>query len=547
MSELKPLEAQQLLRNTASAWGPDSELRGKVGASVWQKIAPAQANPVQSLRAVSEIAEYGITPSDVKAYPRLLVAKSLPTGTELGVNFTTGHDASLPSVEAFAAAPAGGPAVLVEVQSTASRRQIVDKKEESSEYKSGTRAVPNPQYAIAQMNCQRAQSELAAQQTRNAIAPARGWGILLQGIVEGLSQASVTTVCNEFAATSASLQEDVFTPYSYTVSEIEVIRSAQGRIVSVDSARGIVDTYPLAIEDKARHHVAYGRKSTDRGLSSKSITDAELETLASKPLAIDAKAVVLALNEESKKTYTQAELPTILAQRPAEPTTIRPTLLANTGPAPDRPPPGPTATTSQPSRHAAYTPAALQPQAPEAANLDARMGSVVVVLNPKGMIGAGFYVDSNEILTNYHVVEGASTIELRALDSQLFTGRVIKKDIGLDLALIKVERVGQPLAFSQAIVKAGDTVEAVGHPKGLFFSVSRGIVSAVRQMKGALAQGGDKALVIQTDTPINPGNSGGPLFLKDRVIGINTLKFRNSEGIGFAVHYAEVVKFLSQQ
>ena len=81
----------------------------------------------------------------------------------------------------------------------------------------------------------------------------------------------------------------------------------------------------------------------------------------------------------------------------------------------------------------------------------------------------------------------------------------------------------------------------------MFFSVSRGIVSSVRQMKGLLAQGGDKALVIQTDTPVNPGNSGGPLFLKDDVVGVNTIKFRGADGIGFAVHYSEVLKFLSQR
>jgi serine protease Do len=155
-------------------------------------------------------------------------------------------------------------------------------------------------------------------------------------------------------------------------------------------------------------------------------------------------------------------------------------------------------------------------------------------------------VDSNEILTNYHVVEGASTIELRSLDGQLFTGRVAKKDIGIDLALIKVDRAGPPTQFSQSILKAGDTVEAIGHPKGLFFSVSRGIVSAVRQMKGMLAQGGERALVIQTDASMNPGNSGGPLFFKDRVVGVNTIKFKGAEGIGFAVHYSEALKFLSQ-
>lgn len=91
-------------------------------------------------------------------------------------------------------------------------------------------------------------------------------------------------------------------------------------------------------------------------------------------------------------------------------------------------------------------------------------------------------------------------------------------------------------------------MEAIGHPRGKEFTITRGIVSAIRKTFSInLPRGaGDEVLYIQTDTPINPGNSGGPLFLGDRVIGVNTWGERQSEGLNFSVHYSEVLAFLRE-
>lgn len=536
LGSLDDASTRSLLRNTSAAWSPDAELRGKVGAEVWRKLVPAGASPVVTVKAVGEVNQYGLSRTDIKDRPRLLVLSSVPSGGEVGVRFASNHDGNLTvpnDLLSLPGAAASSPAVLVEIQETLSRRNIVDKQEVNSEYRSGTRAVPNPHYAVAQTNCQRAQAAAAAQNARNTIAPAQGWGILLQGIAEGLASAHATKVCNEFQSISPVNEEDVWSPYTYSVSEIEVTRVARGRVIALDAGRTSVETYPVQFEEKTRQKVAYGRKDSDRR-SRSAITDEELEKLASKPFDLDAEKIVAALEPSGRKAHPQTALVALLAEKPAV-----------AAPAPSQP------------RYAAAEVAgaahAIQPTSaranvsqPDVSPPDVRMGSVVVVFNPKGTFGTGFYVDSNEILTNYHVVEGASTIELQSYDGQRFTGRVTRKEIGLDLAVIKVERAGTPLPISQAILKPGDTVEAIGHPKGLFYSVTRGIVSAIRQMKGTLAQGGDKALVIQTDTSINPGNSGGPLFHKDRVVGVNTIKFKGADGIGFAVHYSEMIKFLSQ-
>ena len=90
-------------------------------------------------------------------------------------------------------------------------------------------------------------------------------------------------------------------------------------------------------------------------------------------------------------------------------------------------------------------------------------------------------------------------------------------------------------------------MDALGHPKGRKFSISQGIVSAIRK-EGSVynATGSDNVLFIQTDAAINKGNSGGPLFLGNKVIGVNTqgLSKQKSEGMNFAVHYSEVLDFL---
>src|SRR5205085_7452979 len=89
------------------------------------------------------------------------------------------------------------PTIVIEIQEVGTKRNIVDKKEISSEFKSGTRSVPNPNYSIAEMNCRRAQSDVAAQRARNTIAPAAGWGAVVQGIAAGVAGADAEIACNQ--------------------------------------------------------------------------------------------------------------------------------------------------------------------------------------------------------------------------------------------------------------------------------------------------------------------------------------------------------------
>ena len=116
----------------------------------------------------------------------------------------------------------------------------------------------------------------------------------------------------------------------------------------------------------------------------------------------------------------------------------------------------------------------------------------------------------------------------------------IKSDSDLDIALIRVEASGRPVSFANKFqISIGERADVIGHPRGLTFSLTRGIVSAVRTMWGNK--------YIQTDAAISPGNSGGPMFQNDKVIGMSTWKRidEGSEGLGFALHVDEIQNFIS--
>lgn len=181
---------------------------------------------------------------------------------------------------------------------------------------------------------------------------------------------------------------------------------------------------------------------------------------------------------------------------------------------------------------------------------DPRFDSTVVVFKYDGGQGSGFYVTDDIILTNHHVVEGADYAEIQLHNKMESFGKVIAIDMYRDLALIKVSTRGKPVRFyKDNTIPTGVTLEAIGHPKGYKFTITRGVFSAYRNLSSHHLKAKDKKIrYIQTDASINPGNSGGPLFYKDKVVGVNAWK-RVDHGVSnlsFAVHYSEVLEFLKQ-
>jgi len=155
--------------------------------------------------------------------------------------------------------------------------------------------------------------------------------------------------------------------------------------------------------------------------------------------------------------------------------------------------------------------------------------------------GSGFIVDKEgHILTNNHVVDGASSVNVTLHSGETLDAQVVGTDRENDLALLKVDtgKISSisPLPWGDSDnVKPGQMAIALGSPFGLEGSITVGIISGVeRVMAGAHER--SITNMLQTDTAINPGNSGGPLLdSKGEVIGINTAIQPSSNGIGFAI------------
>jgi S1-C subfamily serine protease len=156
--------------------------------------------------------------------------------------------------------------------------------------------------------------------------------------------------------------------------------------------------------------------------------------------------------------------------------------------------------------------------------------------------GSGFVLDkAGHVLTNYHVVEGANRgVEVMLSNKRRYAAKVVGTDHVHDLALLQIDAPDlQPVTLADsAQLNVGQKVYAIGNPFGLSGTMTRGIISSIRSIRGS--EGAPIEDAIQTDAAINPGNSGGPLLNSHgEVIGINTMIASNgaeqSSGIGFAI------------
>lgn len=166
--------------------------------------------------------------------------------------------------------------------------------------------------------------------------------------------------------------------------------------------------------------------------------------------------------------------------------------------------------------------------------------------------GSGFVISSDGyILTNHHVVDQATEIQVLFSDRSEYKATIIGSDRRSDLALLKIEAEGlDALKFANSDkLKVGEWVLAIGSPFGLDYSVTAGIVSA-KGRSLPTEQGENYVPFIQTDVAINPGNSGGPLFnLDGRVVGINSQIFSRSGGsigLSFSIPSSVALRVVEQ-
>jgi S1-C subfamily serine protease len=153
--------------------------------------------------------------------------------------------------------------------------------------------------------------------------------------------------------------------------------------------------------------------------------------------------------------------------------------------------------------------------------------------------GSGFILSPDgEVLTNAHVVEGASTVKVTLKDGSVLEGKVMGIDTMTDVAVVKIEAENLPVVeIGQSDrLQPGEWAIAIGNPLGLDNTVTVGIISALGRSSSEVGVPDKRVRFIQTDAAINPGNSGGPLLnAKGEVIGVNTAIRADAQGLGFAI------------
>src|SRR5499427_6805112 len=156
-------------------------------------------------------------------------------------------------------------------------------------------------------------------------------------------------------------------------------------------------------------------------------------------------------------------------------------------------------------------------------------------------LGSGVIIDqAGLVVTNYHVIDGASQIKVALADKREFEADIVLKDQRSDLAVLRIKSARErfpTLEFADSDeLQVGDVVLAIGDPFGVGQTVTHGIVSAVARTQVGIS---DYQFFIQTDAAINPGNSGGALVdIAGRLVGINSAIYSRSggsQGIGFAI------------
>ncbi|MCJ7766132.1 MAG: S1C family serine protease, partial [Thiovulaceae bacterium] len=159
------------------------------------------------------------------------------------------------------------------------------------------------------------------------------------------------------------------------------------------------------------------------------------------------------------------------------------------------------------------------------------INNIIQISTPYGS-GSGFVIDG-VIVTNSHVASGLKEVVISAKKLKRQKAAVIYDDQVLDLVFIALPPmdVEHPLKLSSKPVQDGDIAVAIGHPYGLNYSATEGIVSKADRLEGELEY-------LQIDAAINPGNSGGPVLNKrGEVIGVNTFILINAQNLGFALPY----------
>lgn len=418
-------------------------------------------------------------------------------------------------------------------------REFKSKKDNRSRVQTGTRPVQNPAYITALAEYQKAMSEFQQANIRSAIpqtCSGYSCGILSfsNALAEGNAKRKVDAASSVLSSTRQTIDEPVFSSYNYQKVSISTTKSADVNYYVIDLKKRRILQNSFQINNNEVFDVAYNVEERDPDKSSiyRNVKSEEDVTAWEKrPITVPVSALFSADNLSRAEATIFSDVGTFLKK-------INSKKYASSG-----------------SSYTKRAESEIQRKSTESKGhgqsdqtiADERYDSVVIIRNAKAL-GTGFYITPELVLTAYHVVEGSSLVEMTYYDGTKTYGRVVDHDIRLDLALIKAQQAGKPLPIFSGPIKLGETVEAIGHPKGYEFTITRGVISAVRRQRSAFIDSNNLVEFIQTDTPISPGNSGGPLLLKNSVIGVNDWirVDKGAQNLNFSVSYNEIRAYLDR-
>ena len=424
---------------------------------------------------------------------------------------------------------------------------VISEENLTSQMVAGSRSVPNPEFNRLQAEMRRTERELQRAQAEAErgfqMSQCISCGLITQwgGIAlqekwqnEGAKlQTRLNNLISSYSNTPDYLEKELLRSYSYLVQNIEAEKKAIYQVIQFKNNKLFEKN--VFIESNKSFKVAYNIDPQDKkyeSLLNKYSTTNEVTNWQNQKIkGISINELINLIDKENnfRDISTKNELYALLNFNVEEELSWWEKLLG---------------TSKKKSNKKSVS---LNSGSSSFEEKDERFDSVVIVKTENGL-GSGFFISKDEILTNYHVIENSSSISVTDKNKKRSSAIVIKKDLRRDLALLKTNSTGKPVKFFEGQLKQGEMVEALGHPKGRKFSLTKGWISAIRKESSVYsATGTPDVLFIQTDAAINPGNSGGPLFYKDRVVGVNTqgLHKDTSEGMNFAVHFSEVNQFLS--
>ncbi|NDV19814.1 trypsin-like serine protease [Pseudodesulfovibrio sp. JC047] len=417
--------------------------------------------------------------------------------------------------------------ILFNLAATRTSRKVDTSTHVKSTYLAGYTKVNNPEWDILQVELQQSNMEIMTNSnTQLPTSTGNPYMDLGNALANWESETKVDEakerieeLKKKVRTTPRFIDEPVYDPYRFQRVEMDVLKTGSIQYYIIDKRKKTYYSDFFDVTSKEFFTVAYQLQETDPNLEeymSTNVTEKMVDQFEKEAISVKLSELLSNYSDNKAKTRRYRSL-----------ASIRKDVVKNRN----------VALASMKEKEYGFD-----------KHADKRFESVLIVQNSSSL-GTGFYVTDDIVLTNYHVVEEQKFIELKKWGDLETFGKVIAKDVRLDLALIKVQDRGIPVVFyDKKNVKIGETVEAIGHPHGMSFTLSRGVISTVRTSPGISGVAGNPILFIQTDAPINPGNSGGPLFLGNRVIGVNDYCVTKdiSEGLNFSIHYSEVFKFLNE-